>query len=95
MTSSSLKSFVSKMFEESLRASEFMSKIIDNVGEMAVEIKKVADLLLKTNERLNQHERVILTLLNLHNERERKEKEKEKNVDYTNVKSAEKPPKPN
>lgn len=93
MTSSSLKSFVGKMFEESLQASEFMSKIIDNVGKMAVETKKMADLLLKVNERLNQHERVILTLLDLHNERERKEKEK--NVDYTSVKSAEKPPKPN
>lgn len=87
------KSFLGKVFEDSLSSSKFMKKIIDSVATIAAETKKIADLMLKMNERLNQHERVILTLLDLHNERERKEKEK--NADYANVKSKEKQEKPN
>jgi|APGre2960657404_1045060.scaffolds.fasta_scaffold323677_2 hypothetical protein len=93
MTSNSFKSFLGKVFEDSLSSSEFMKKIIDNVTTVAAETKKIADLMLKMNERLNQHERVILTLLDLHNERERKEKEK--NADHANVKLKEKQEKPN
>lgn len=87
------KSFLKKIFEEYLQASELAKKLVDNITITALETKKIADLMLKMNDRLNQQERVILTLLDLHNERERREKEK--NTEYVSVKPKDKSKKPN
>ena len=56
-------------------------------------VVKVVELMLKTNERLDQHERVLSTLLELYNEREKKEKEKY--ISLIDTGSKEKPQKPN
>ncbi len=90
-SSGSFKSLMEKVFDESLQTSTFVKKIIDNVSITTLETKKIADILFKLNERLNQHEKIILTLLDLHTS----EKEKEKNVNYVDIKPKEKPQKPN
>jgi len=91
MISHSLKSIVNKILEDSLRTSTFISSLVNNFSKMAEETKKIADLLLKINERLNQHEDVILTLVKLHDERVKKER----NIDYVEIESKQKPNKPN
>ena len=75
MTSkNSFKTLLEKVFDESLESSKFMNKIINNVTLMATETKKIAELLMRMNDRINQHEKIILMLLDAQNEKDKKEK---------------------
>lgn len=93
MTSNSLKSRLVKIFEEYLQTSRLMIGVVTSTNIIVAESKKVVELMLKTNERLDQHERVLSTLLELYNEREKKEKEKY--ISLIDTGSKEKPQKPN
>lgn len=93
MISNSLKSCLVKIFEEYLQTSKLMIGIVTSTNIIVAETKKVVELMLKTNERLDQHERVLSTLLELYNEREKKEKEKY--ISLIDTESKEKPQKPN
>lgn len=61
---SSFRSVVDKLIEESISSSDYMKKVFNNVATLAVEAKKITDMVLKMNDRLNQHEEIILRLLN-------------------------------
>lgn len=60
----SIKSMVDKMVEESLMASNYMKKLLNNITIIAVETKKLTDHVLTMNSRLNKHEEIILRLVN-------------------------------
>ena len=70
---STFKSFLEKAFDESLESSTFMQKVVDSITIVANETKKVAELMLRINDRLNQHEKIILMLLDVQNEKQKKE----------------------
>lgn len=61
---SSFRSVVDKLIEESISSSDYMKKVFNNVATLAVEAKKITDMVLKMNDKLNQHEEIILRLLN-------------------------------
>jgi|688.fasta_scaffold737060_3 hypothetical protein len=80
---------IEKLLEDSLISSEYMKKIFNNITIIAVETKKMAETVMKMNDRLNQHEEIILQLANQINQT------KEKNDSLSYVKSNREPSKPN
>ena len=70
-TKSAFKTLIEKAFDDSLKSSQYLSKVIDNIIITANEAKKLANLVLKMNDRINQHERMILTLLDIVNEKDK------------------------
>ena len=67
------KFLMEKLFDESLENSKFMNKIVDNITIMASEFARMAELLVKFNERINQHEQAISLLLSIQNEKNKKD----------------------
>lgn len=83
------KTIAKNMFEESLASSKYIKKILDNMILVANETKKIADALIKMNERLNQHEEAILKIIEL------QQKNQIDDVEHLFSKSKQEPSKPN
>ena len=58
-----------KFLEESLEDSSFAKKIISSTTLVALEMKKIAELALALNERINQHELILLKVLEFQKEK--------------------------
>lgn len=84
------KAIAEKLFEESLASSKYMKKILDNVILVATETKKIADALLKMNQRLDQHEDAILKIIEL-----QQQKNQTDVTEQVFIKNKEGPSKPN
>jgi len=85
---SGLRVIIEDFFEDSLASSSLTKKMLQSISLIANETKKIADALITINDRLNQHEQVILKLVNMQVEK------KDKQADYT-LKPKEGPSKPN
>lgn len=75
-TKNNLKSIIEKFFEESLVSSEYMTKLIKTITTFALEVQNIVNAVTIINDRLNQHEQLLLNLVNL-------QKEKKDVVDYS------------
>jgi hypothetical protein len=62
---SGFKVLVDGFFENSLAASNYMKTIVQNLTLVALETKKLADALLRMNDRLDRHEILIADLYDL------------------------------
>ena len=82
-----LKDIINELFESSLTSSKFIQKIVQNITIVANESKKIADVLLTLNDKINYHEQLILKLINIQIENKDK-------LDY-NIKSKNDISKPN
>jgi len=60
-----LKDIINELFESSLISSKFIQKIVQNITIVANESKKIADVLLTLNDKINYHEQLILKLINM------------------------------
>ena len=60
-----LKDIINELFESSLTSSKFIQKIVQNITIVANESKKIADVLLTLNDKINYHEQLILKLINI------------------------------
>lgn len=90
---SGVKSFIEKLFDDSLIASKHLKKIIENITCIATETKKITETLLRLNERVNQHEKTLLVLMSIV-EQQYKNQNKDV-VDYTIKPQKKEPKKPN
>lgn len=84
------RSIVEKLFEESLASSKYVKKILDNMVLIALETKKIAEVMTEMNERLNQHEDAILKIIEL-----QQQKNQSDVVEQVFIKNKEEPSKPN
>jgi len=62
---SGLKNIIDNFFENSLAASKYMKTMIHNISLVATETKKLADIILRMNDRLDRHEIAIADLYDL------------------------------
>lgn len=60
----SIKSMIDKLVEESLMASHHIKKLLNSITILAAETKKLTELVITMNNRLNKHEEIILRLAN-------------------------------
>jgi hypothetical protein len=65
-TSNSLKSLLSNMFEESLKSSEYVSTLVIGVTNLVKQTTKLAEMMVRVQERLEEHERALLFLTEKH-----------------------------
>lgn len=75
--------------EKSIASSPHFRKLVDSMTILALESKKVAEAILVLNNRLNDHEQLILKLVEL-----QRNKPKD-SLDIDLLKNKEKPSKPN
>jgi len=59
------KGVIESFIEKSIESSSYLNKVIDNISIIANETKKVAEAILILNNRINEHEHLILTILEL------------------------------
>lgn len=62
-TKNTLKTVVENFIEQSIVSSSYIKKIIANITIMALESKKITETILLLNKRLDDHETIILKLL--------------------------------
>jgi len=62
-TKNTLKMVVENFIEQSIVSSSYIKKIIANITIMALESKKITETILLLNKRLDDHETIILKLL--------------------------------
>lgn len=79
-TKDGVKSIVNRIVEESIESSSYIKKLTDCITMAANEIKKIADLAVLLNQRLNDHEKVILHLVEL-----QKQKADKTEVDFSKI----------
>jgi len=84
----SIKSVVDKLVEESLMASNYMRNLLNNITIVVVETKKLTELVITMNDRLNKQEEIILRLVN-----QNQSKTKSDHLEYSKQKKE--PPKLN
>jgi hypothetical protein len=88
MTSKSgFKAMAEKFIEDSLEVSPLLKKIAHSITLVATESKRLAELMLVINNRLNTHEEIILRLVEA-------QKEKKEQMDYK-IQTRREPTKPN
>lgn len=75
--------------EKSIASSPHFRKLVDSMTILALESKKVAEAILVLNNRINEHEQLILKLVEL-----QRAKPKD-SLDIDLLKTKEKPSKPN
>ena len=83
---SGLKQVVEEFLETSISESPTICLLFDSLKAVAVEMKRLAELSLEFSERLDKHEKVILTILDA---------QKEKLNTFDLIKTAKDPSKPN
>jgi hypothetical protein len=86
---SAFKSMMEGFIEKSIASSPHFRKLVDSMTILALESKKVAEAILVLNNRLNEHEQLILKLVEL-----QRAKPKD-SLDIDLLKTKEKPSKPN
>lgn len=86
---SAFKSMMEGFIEKSIASSPHFRKLVDSMTILALESKKVAETILVLNNRLNDHEQLILKLVEL-----QRNKPKD-SLDIDLLKNKEKPSKPN
>jgi hypothetical protein len=86
---SAFKSMMEGFIEKSIVSSPHFRKLLDSMTILALESKKVAEAILVFNNRLNEHEQLILKLVEL-----QRAKPKD-SLDIDLLKTKEKPSKPN
>jgi hypothetical protein len=86
---SAFKSMMEGFIEKSIASSPHFRKLVDSMTILALESKKVAEAILVLNNRLNDHEQLILKLVEL-----QRNKPKD-SLDIDLLKNKEKPSKPN
>ncbi|MBM3194168.1 MAG: hypothetical protein FJZ60_00205 [Chlamydiae bacterium] len=79
---------VDKLVEESLMASNYMRNLLNNITIVVVETKKLTELVITMNDRLNKQEEIILRLVN-----QNQSKTKSDHLEYSKQKKE--PPKLN
>jgi hypothetical protein len=57
-----LKLMIDKFIEDALHSSNYMKLLTKNLTLIATETKKLAEFVLLVNDRLNQHEQLLLKL---------------------------------
>jgi len=86
---SAFKSMMEGFIEKSIASSPHFRKLVDSMTILALESKKIAEAILVLNNRINEHEQLILKLI---------ESQSNKPKDSLNIdllKTKEKPSKPN
>lgn len=64
-----LKEVANKFVDASIEKSDYAKKISECMNIMALETKKIVDLVIKMNDRLNIHEKVILQLVEIQSQK--------------------------
>jgi len=83
---SGLKQVVEEFLENSISSSSTIGLLFDGLKAVAIEMKKLSDLTVEISNRLDRHEKVILTLL---------DSQKEKSLVFDYSKTNKDPSKPN
>lgn len=86
---SSLKKMLKNFIEQSIETSTYVNKLMSNVTLIATESKKIADIIFLLNKRIDDHEILILKLL------EHQHSASKNSVDVNILKTKEKSSKPN
>lgn len=79
----SLKNLLSNLLEDSLKKSEYMSAVVASFTNLAKQTSKLAEMMVRVHERLDEHEQIMLMM-----------SERKKEPDYS-LKTQEKFSKPN
>lgn len=74
---SGFKTIIEKFLEDSIESSSFLKKISNNVSLLSEDLKKLSEVLITLNYRLDAHEQIIIKLL---------ESQKEKKVELPPLK---------
>jgi hypothetical protein len=83
MKSSGIKALFDSLVEKSVSSSDTTSKIFELIQTVASESKKIVENVLIMNERINQHEKIILELCKIVSENP----EKKQNFSSLNISS--------
>jgi|LauGreDrversion4_2_1035121.scaffolds.fasta_scaffold627131_3 hypothetical protein len=79
---SGIKGILDEVLENAVNSSSVVGLLLNSVKLLAIETKKVAEVVTNINERLNKHEQAIQLLCEL-------QKEKSDYVEYTSHKKSE------